>query len=167
MTGFRATPPRGLFVLLALSGLGVASCHSSFTSSAFVPASTNSKMSTYTRGLQAPQTRVNVVPQCSFNKLPGSFVTVVTDGNVHNGTYTPAPAGTGANLWERYYAKSTGMPTPKPTPSPTHPPYYFYLGTYTDKLDGVVDTVGCASFLTTQDGSPLPVTHGKYNAEDV
>lgn len=169
MMVFRPLPLSGLLAALAASAFALASCHGAndgYTPSGAVLQSVEAKRPLQLSGARLSEANAPPATQCKFNTLPGTYVFTYATGNVRNGTFTPAP-GAGTTVWERYHAESTGMPTPQPTPTPKHPPYYFYLGTYTDKHNGVVDTIACASFLTTQDGSPLPNTNGKYNAEDV
>ena len=160
-------PLSRVYVAVAMSALALASCRGSnvsYTPSTSTLANTQSVSSDQSDEMQLPTLDASIAPFCETAPVPGTYVNIVAIGNVHDGTFTPAP-GLFNGFWVRARYTATASPSPRPTRTPAHVPYYFYVGTFTDKHDKVVDTVGCATLVTTQNGSALP--HIKYNGTNV
>ncbi len=123
-----------------------------------------------------PQSVVTPPPQvCPTDVLPGTYTTIIAQGHVSGTTFT-AKIGAAASFWERmHYVVATPSPkptptpkrtpTPKPSPTPTPQPLFFYLGSYVVKHGAVVDTVGCAALIATQNGASIKGT--AFNGENV
>jgi hypothetical protein len=98
-------------------------------------------------------------PPCPTEAVPGTYTTIAALGTVSKTTFT-ANTTTAGSGWERIkYVVATptpkASPTPKSSPTPKPQPEYLYEGTYTLKDGSKTVTVGCASLLTTQNGSDL------------
>lgn len=106
--------------------------------------------------------------RCPTQAVPGTYTVIVTQGRIDGATFTASPGS--ASVWERvvYTAAKPASKSKPATQKHASQPLYVYSGTYTvyDSKNNV-DTVGCASLVTSQDGAVIKGTKfGGRNANN-
>jgi len=97
--------------------------------------------------------------------VPGTYTSIFSFGTVSGTTYTALLTNFLSTYLIETYTAASPTPSPSPTASPTTTPspspsssatpgqpVYLYQGTYALTMSG---SKGCATMVTTQDGSPL------------